>query len=883
MASGGGGGAGSSGSSTGEYLLDQRLLDAELIKYPAEVEEVLKELFPSEDPLDDPNFNIVNYINTLFPTEQSLASIDDVVGKICQKTHSLDEEIRGVIRAQTETTCDGSAALNEAENAMETLFVRILDIKEKAEQSERMVKEITRDIKKLDNAKRNLTTAITTLNHLQMLVSGIDSLQHLSRKRQYGEVASLLEGLLDVSVYLEKYNGIPEIKELADQMAVLQNQLGEQILADFKEAFKPGANPVAASKQLTEACLVVNIIEPKVKKDLLGWFIELQLQEYLVLFSPDQDSAWLDKIDRRFSWVKKTITDFEQKFNHIFPAHWMVGKAICVEFSKITKEELTKVMKNRQNEIEVKLLLFAIQRTTNFEELMSKKFAKDAENLPSKSVSANAKSNTDIEEGSGAFSGLISRSFEPYLHIYIESLDKHLSEMIARFSADVKRNPVPQATDEQAVTLPCCADFFVYYKKCLIQCCQLSTGSSLLSLTQIFAKYLNEFAHKVLLLNLPHKSTIKESSTGLGVHLGANLTSLLSERDSTCAKLSQDEVRLACVLLSSAEYCLETAVQLEEKVKSKINADLQGKVSFAVQYDSFHNVISACIQLLVQDLEASCEPALVAMSKLNWLAFDAVRDTSNYVNAINSHIKLTVPIIRDCLASARKYFTQFCVKFVNSFIPKFISYIVKCKPLISVVGNEVRTFGAEQLLLDTHSLKTILMDLPSIGSQVMRKPPASYTKIVVREMTRAEMMLKVVMSRMDSARDYVDYYMKLLQDSDLGMFQKLLDMKGIKKTDQTPLIDLFRARVAQMYDSSRAQSSNASDMSFGLHPVASAPTVNVPDASVPLGPSLPSQSSANLQATNSSSSSSSQQQQQQPVETESSRMKRLEKLIKRKL
>lgn len=51
--------------------------------------------------------------------------------------------------------------------------------------------------------------------------------------------------------------------------------------------------------------------------------------------------------------------------------------------------------------------------------------------------------------------------------------------------------------------------------------------------------------------------------------------------------------------------------------------------------------------------------------------------------------------------------------------------------------------SSEQLLLDTHSLKTVLLDLPSIGSQVVRKAPASYTKIVVKGMTRAEMILKV--------------------------------------------------------------------------------------------------------------------------------------------
>ena len=48
------------------------------------------------------------------------------------------------------------------------------------------------------------------------------------------------------------------------------------------------------------------------------------------------------------------------------------------------------------------------------------------------------------------------------------------------------------------------------------------------------------------------------------------------------------------------------------------------------------------------------------------------------------------------------------------------------------------------LFSDTHSIKTLLLDLPSIGSKVAaRKAPASYTKIVVKGMTRAEMTLKV--------------------------------------------------------------------------------------------------------------------------------------------
>lgn len=55
-------------------------------------------------------------------------------------------------------------------------------------------------------------------------------------------------------------------------------------------------------------------------------------------------------------------------------------------------------------------------------------------------------------------------------------------------------------------------------------------------------------------------------------------------------------------------------------------------------------------------------------------------------------------------------------KFLSSFIPKFIQHLYKCKPLSNI--------GAEQLLLDTHSLKTILLDLPSMNLDDNRKAPA---------------------------------------------------------------------------------------------------------------------------------------------------------------
>lgn len=127
-------------------------------------------------------------------------------------------------------------------------------------------------------------------------------------------------------------------------------------------------------------------------------------------------------------------------------------------------------------------------------------------------------------------------------------------------------------------------------------------------------------------------------------------------------------------------------------------------------------MITTSIQLLVNDLETACEPALIAMTKRQWQSVEVVGDQSGFVSAIVTHLRTTLPILRNYLSSSRKFFTQFCIKFANTFIPKYVAHIYKCKPISAV--------GAEQLLLDTHMLKTVLLDLPSLGSQISRKPPS---------------------------------------------------------------------------------------------------------------------------------------------------------------
>ena len=50
-----------------------------VIAFPTAVQEAIAEVLPSSDPLDQPDFSTVDYINGMFPTEQSLNNLDDVI------------------------------------------------------------------------------------------------------------------------------------------------------------------------------------------------------------------------------------------------------------------------------------------------------------------------------------------------------------------------------------------------------------------------------------------------------------------------------------------------------------------------------------------------------------------------------------------------------------------------------------------------------------------------------------------------------------------------------------------------------------------------------------------------------------------------------------
>ncbi|XP_064540481.1 vacuolar protein sorting-associated protein 53 homolog [Drosophila montana] len=813
------------------------------IHFSKEVKQVIDKVLKTDeqDPMDAPDFNTVDYINQLFPNEQSLATIDETIQRMQCEVSLIDDNIRSVVRGQTNTGQDGQLALCEAQKVISSLFSHIIDVKTRAERTEEMVKEITRDIKQLDCAKRNLTSAITTLNHLHMLVGGIESLNELIERRSYGEILNPLQAITEVNQHFQQYSDIDEIKNLSQSVDKIQVTLAQQITEDFKEAFanKPSTQHRLGLNQLADACKVLSVLDAKVKKELLKWFIAQQLEEYMHLFHENQDIAWLDKIDKRYAWLKRHLLDFEDKYGSVFPLDWEVSERITVEFCRQTRQQLAQIMAKRTAEIDVRLLLFAINKTQAFEQLLSKRFtgvtlgATPAEQTRVLTLPATAEASLTVT----VFHDQIGQCFKPHLDIYIRSIDRNLSELLEKF-IEMSKEPYKFA-EAKTTVYPSSGDLFVFYKKCMVQCNQLSNEQPMYDLALVFKKYLREYASKVLEGSTPKLVT---SSTGSSIGKSVSLLTRDMQNLSTAAgqvfhnflkegdtqRFSRDDLVRICCVLTTGEYCLETVQQLEDKLKEKVTTAYVSKIDMSEEKDVFHRIISNCIQLLVQDLEAGCEASLQAMAKVQWQHISNVGDQSAFISSICGNFKQTVPAIRDTLASSRKYFTQFCHRFVAAFIPKFINVLYRCKLTLSDGSNNV--LGCEQLLLDTHSLKTALLELPSVGSSVNRKAPTSYTKVVVKDMTRAEMIIKVVMTSVQPPAHFTQQVLKLLPDITIAEYQKILDMKAVKRVDQLQLIDLFKHTASAAAVSGLLDPPNSEEESLPVANETPAPATEEPDA-----------------------------------------------------
>jgi vacuolar protein sorting-associated protein 53 len=395
--------------------------------------------------------------------------------------------------------------------------------------------------------------------------------------------------------------------------------------------------------------------------------------------------------------------------------------------------------------VDVNLLLSALQQTLDFEQSLERRFS-IAESRTSLDTTVSA------DGGQGVLgSHLISAVFEPYLGLWVDAQEKELANLLPQYRARPVRPPEEDFSSQMVVHSA--SELFNFYRLSLQQCAKLSTGQSLLDLSKVFARFLNLYAEQVLL------SCLQEKPTGGTPSRIPSLEDIIT-------------------VLNTADYCYNTTQSLSDKIQSRIDEPLKESVDLSSQADAFMGIASASVRALVRIVEVALEPSWREMRNIGWARIETAADKSSFMAPLQQAIRSKSASILDMIHKPQ-YSRAFADNLVELLSSTYLAQIVLCRP--------ISEGGAEQMLLDLHEFRSTLSSiLPG------DPPPASFLKRVTNSFGRIEPLLKTLQVRPQPPEALVQAYLIHIADLSEANFRKILDIKGLRRQEQTQLIELYQ-------------------------------------------------------------------------------------------
>lgn len=739
----------------------------------------LAALFPSADDLTPASIE-----QRQAKIRQELAAheryIESLLGQLLQRQAALQE--RATDGGDGEGGQDaGPISSKDMNDQVRVLLHQLTTIREKAHKSEGIVRDITRDIRMLDTCKRNVVNSMTSLKRLQMLVNAVAQLERLTKSSRFREAASSLSAVKSLLSSFKGFTGVERVASIQRDVLSLQNELGQKARAVFESHFTQDANRSLRSTSVPDAALVIDALGLEARISLIDFYTTFQLREYRRIFRATDEAGQLDNVARRFAWFRRILKTYDDEHSAVFEEgpikQWNVARELTRKFIEITRQDIRSVLIRSQGKLQVPVLLEALGASLEFEKAMSRRFgvpfpeistapSPDPSDMSTRSVSINPQST-------------LSSAFDPYLGLFVEAQERTLTDMLQTFRRQGTRPSMDESATEtgrsdgnQHTVLPSSTELFYFYGSVLEQCSRLSTREPFRDLCGLYKRYLQGYADDVLKPLLQRNDVIRRSADA-------------------CSSIA--DLQRLCLVINTADYCATTSKQLEDKLKEKIDAEFRESVDLEPERELFLAIVSAGVQGLAHELEVSVESAFQQMLRAPWNTLDTTDTKSAYVDEYAGALEHVAVVVRQDIQSKR-YVRNWCDKVVGLVLARFMFTIVKLKPVTSV--------AAQQMMTDLTEIRMSLLELPrySLSEEGSTSAASSYNRYVSKGVGRIETLLKLIAAPDDPSDALVDLYLRLVGDRSFSNFQKILDLKGIRKAEQNTLMDAFVSKSSQQDD-----------------------------------------------------------------------------------
>ena len=546
------------------------------IEISPEFYQLLKQYTGSQDPLEDPNFDVAAYLNEKFPDFKSLDNINDLIEKFEKEIVELDEEIDGLMCERATYNDELKNYMQELNNDVGKIIQLISNIKQNTDTNETTVKLICNDIKNLDNARNNITVTISSLTKLIMLITGIEKLESFVKEKQYKEAANAIAASNDIMEYFKEYRHVTQVNSLYQKKDALCNSLLNTICDELKNDINLLPQN---SDRLYDACLAVNAIGDRAIGEIKTWFTQYKLAPYEKMYDPKIENAIEFKdTEKRFDWLKRALKEYDKLYDDVFPPSWGFKSQLCQEFCRITKLQLNEILmmnvegiKNIEVEVLVKVLNSTISFEKSLNEYLISEYPDTDDNIKSNFLDMNV-----IEEIRTKYSeaksnkkngrkdpnpkpryrlfrviGIISESFEPYMNSYVTNEEKKIKDIIINL---VQNDRIEGKLYVSSLYL------FNNIKQAMSRCLTFSKSKTFFDLSikfkDIFLFYIEKILNQKFNLNFYSNEINKNKN------------------------LKQADFTPICYLINTCDYCITTIGALTSSVQEKIEEKYQNNISY---------------------------------------------------------------------------------------------------------------------------------------------------------------------------------------------------------------------------------------------------------------------------------------------------------------
>lgn len=783
--------------------------------------------------------------------DQGESVLDMCIESLKIEIDNVDSAILDAVRRQSRSGSNARARLLTAHATIRDVMSQVSVCRTMAEESERMAHDMCKDVRQLDNAKKNLATAIHALRRLSMLVEGVDQLQIAAEKRNFKDAGNVLGAVKMLQSHFTSYSHIAKVAEIKGRVQALEQSLRLASLREF-ELLGEDPPPPHVVQVLKDCCAVTGAIGTMARDELVDIICRREMNMYTQIFGTVGETAKLERTVNRYKWFIRRL-DSRSLIWGIFPEEWRVTQLLALKYCSITKSELAEILSDADPEVlrkDVDGLLKAVEATNVFEGEMSRRFSEQDDTSlmgehdnddddgffsyrdesshnesnmstadvirkkyqprlapgasPMSDVALQKEEKRALMQGAAeaavkraSFKNAISPVFEPYMFLYTDDVMQSLSH---KLESSVVTEQWVNMSDDQMI-LKSSDDLTIMIREELRHCSsKISKKEPLIELGKVFEKLYQSYA-SALISKLP--------KTALGQTTGNATIGSTSWH----IKMSPDDIRILCLIVRTSDHCITMIQQLETAIEKHAHQDFKGRVDLSGAEDAFNNVITYSLSVLLLGIETHLDIPLSALMRHNWQAFDMTGDQSEFTGQACSIISDTGRRIRPPHLS-QNYFTFFCDKLIRSFAPRLFDAVFRCGP--------VSQAGGQQLRLDLEALKGAFVSMAKDGSFLggRQGSPAkrsatsettghaihekqwaeSYARDVASAFKVTEAVLKVVSSPLETV---VETFLELMPGASQTDLQHVLELMGIKKADVAKVLEDFNGKTKNIDENSK--------------------------------------------------------------------------------